>query len=69
MSSLRSARQAKGLSLNKAAKKLGLTAALLRGLEDEAFSPLPHEAQALRKLYGGDDIIRNEQMLLFELEE
>lgn len=68
MSRLRQARTSKGLTLAEAAKKLGMTAALLRGLEDEAFSPLPHEVSALRALYGRD-IIRNEQMLLFPVEE
>lgn len=69
MSRLRQARKNKGLTLAEAAKRLGMTAALLRGLEDEAFSPLPHEAQALQKLYGAKEIVRDEQMLLFPLEE
>ena len=52
MSNLRKAREKKGLRLNEAAKKLGMTAATLRALEDGAFPPSATERAALALLYG-----------------
>lgn len=52
MNNLRKARQAKGLKLAEAARKLGMTAATLRGLEDGAFRPREAERVALGLMYG-----------------
>lgn len=52
MSVLQKAREASKLTLAEAAKKLGMSVANLRGLEEEIFLPRQAEAEALRKLYG-----------------
>lgn len=52
MSPLAKAREAKKLTIGEAAKKLKITQATLRGLEDGCFLPRPCEVAAMRKLYG-----------------
>ena len=64
MSQLAKAREAKGLTLPEAAKKLGITQAVLRGLEGGCFLPRPCEVAAMRRVYGAH-FTRSEQGSLF----
>lgn len=51
MTSLQRAREAQGLTLAEAAKRLGMSVAVLRGLEDGLFDPTPADLAAIRALY------------------
>ncbi|ODT67653.1 hypothetical protein ABS71_10480 [bacterium SCN 62-11] len=64
MTNLREARERSGLTLVEAAKKLGISVATLRGLEDRCFVPKPTETEAVRRLYGAA-LTEPEQLDLF----
>lgn len=51
MSRLRQAREALGLSLAEAAKRMGMSVAVLRGIEGDIFPPTPEDMAAIRALY------------------